>query len=45
MISVITVKGLKRVTTVKGTVANVRENGGKGRLIRELVMGCERLVR
>ena len=27
-----------RVTNVKGTVANVRENGGKGRLIRELVM-------
>ena len=27
-----------RVMNVKGTVANVRENGGKGRLIRELVM-------
>ena len=27
-----------RVTNVKGTVANVRENGGKSRLIRELVM-------
>ena len=27
-----------RVTNVKGMVANVRENGGKGRLIRELVM-------
>ena len=27
-----------RVTNVKGTVANVRENGGKDRLIRELVM-------
>ena len=27
-----------RVTTVKGTVANVRENGGKDRLIRELVV-------
>ena len=27
-----------RVTNVKGTVANVRENGDEGRLIRELVM-------
>ena len=27
-----------RVTNVIGTVANVRENGGKGRLIRELVV-------
>ena len=34
-----------RVTIVKGTVANVRGNSGKGRLIRELVVGCERLVR
>ena len=34
-----------RVTTVKGTVANVRKNGGKDRLIRELVVEWERLVR
>ena len=27
-----------RVTNVKGMVANVRENGGEGRLIRELVV-------
>ena len=27
-----------RVTNVKGTVANVKENGGEGRLIRELVV-------
>ena len=27
-----------RVTNVKGMVANVKTNGGKGRLIRELVM-------
>ena len=27
-----------RVTNVKGTVANVRENGGEDRLIRELVV-------
>ena len=27
-----------RVTNVKGTVANVRENSGNGRLIRELVL-------
>ena len=26
------------VTNVKGMVANVRENGGNGRLIRELVV-------
>ena len=34
-----------RVTNVQGTVANVKGNGGEGRLIRELVMECERLVR
>ena len=34
-----------RVTNVKGMVANVKENGGKGRLIRELVVECEQLVR
>ena len=34
-----------RVTNVKGTVATVRKNGGKDRLIRELVVGWERLVR
>ena len=28
-----------RVTNVRGTVASVWENGGKGRLIRELVVG------
>ena len=28
-----------RVTNVKGTVANIRENGGESRLIRELVVG------
>ena len=27
-----------RVTNVKGTVANIWKNGGKGRLIRELVV-------
>ena len=31
--------------TVKGTVATVRENGGEGRLIRELVVEWEQLVR
>ena len=28
-----------RVTNVKGTTASVWKNGGKGRLIRELVLG------
>ena len=27
------------MTNVKGTVANIWENGGKSRLIRELVVG------
>ena len=34
-----------RVTNVKGMVATVRENGGKDRLIRELVVEWERLVK